>query len=423
MLKLFKTIGFCMALFLAKNSYAQTNDSAALPRLFFDCKADFCDVDFFRQKLPYVNFVIDRRLSDIYILMTSQETGSGGNAYSMYFFDKADFNLCRDTVVSNVPDNTSDADTRSALLESLNNGLLPYLLKSPLRNKIKYNIDFDGASVNEQKKEDKWNFWSFNAGANGNGSIDANYKNYETNFNLSANRITDKLKINIGHYSGFSFNKNKIDDTTFSINRQYYGGFYNNLVISINDHWAYGYYINLFRGTYDNFLLFTNIGPAVEYNVFSVKEATRRQLRFINRLSLRRNEYYKTTIFNKNNETRFVNSFMIMFSEIEKWGSFNTRFGYFQHLHDARIYRLSILPEIQINIAKGLSIELSGSASLVRDQINLPKIEASAEDINLKRITLATNYSFKGFIGFSYRFGSIYNNVINPRFELADDFY
>jgi hypothetical protein len=402
---------------------AQTADSSKLPKLFFDCKADFCDLTFFRQELPYVNFVIDRRLSDVYVLMTSQQTGSGGNAFSMYFFDKKSFDTCLDTIVTNVPDNTSNGDTRAALLESLSKGLLPYLMRSSLKDKIKYTIDFKGASVNDQTKNDKWNFWSFNVRANGNGNIDANYKNYETNFNLSADRVTDKLKFTSGHFSGFNYARNKIDDTTFSTNRQYYSGFYHNLTFAINDHWAYGYYGLIFRGTFDNYKFNTNIGPAIEYNAFSIKEATRRQLRFINRVTVRHNQYYKTTIFNKDRETRFVNSFMIIFSEIEKWGSFNTRFGYFQYLHDSRVYRLSILPDVQINLFKGLSIELSGSASLVRDQINLAQFNITAEDVNLKRAVLATNYSFRGFIGFSYRFGSIYNNVINPRFELPDDFY
>jgi hypothetical protein len=401
---------------------AQQSDSV-LPKLFFDCKADFCDNDYFRQQLPYLNFVFDRRLSDIYVLMTSQENGSGGNSFAMYFFDKGNFEKCIDTIFTNIPDNTSDGDSRTALLTSLNRGLLPFLMKTKLKDQITYKVDFNSNSVKEQTKNDKWNFWSFSVNADGNGSVDANYKNLNSNFSFGANRVTDKLKVNMGHYSGLNYTENKIDDTTTAINRQYYGGFYNNLAISINDRWAYGYFMNVFRGTFDNFKLFTNIGPAVEYNIFSVKEATRRQLRIIDRLTLRRNEYYRTTIFDRNQETRFVNSIIVMYSQVENWGSLNARFGYFQHLHDIRVFRISILPEVQINLLKGLSINIGGIASLQRDQINLPKAEASADDINLRRFALPSNYRFDGFIGFSYRFGSIYNNVINPRFDLADDFY
>jgi hypothetical protein len=402
---------------------AQKTDSTSLLKLFFDCKADFCDDDFFRQQLPYLNFVFDRRLSDAYVLMTSQENGSGGNTFAMYFFDKSNFNSCLDTIWTSIPDNTSDSDTRTALLSSLNKGLLPFLMKTPLSDKINYTVEFKSNAIQEQTKNDKWNFWSFNINASGNGSVDANYRSYEADFNLSASRVTDKLKVRAGHYSGLDYNRNKTDDTTFAINRQYYGGFFNDLAISINDHWAYGYFINLFRGTFDNFKLFTNIGPAVEYNVFSVKEATRRQLRIVNRFTLRRNEYYRTTIFDKKQETRFVNSIMVLYNQVENWGSLNARFGYFQHLHDIRIYRLTLLPEIQVNLIKGLSINLGGLVSLQRDQINLPKVEASAEDINLRRFALQSSYRLNGFVGFSYRFGSIYNNVINPRFDLADDFY
>jgi len=42
---------------------------------------------------------------------------------------------------------------------------------------------------------------------------------------------------------------------------------------------------------------------------------------------------------------------------------------------------------------------------------------ASLEEILLRRRELETSYYYYFSIGLSYTFGSIYNNVVNPRFD------
>jgi hypothetical protein len=52
----------------------------------------------------------------------------------------------------------------------------------------------------------------------------------------------------------------------------------------------------------------------------------------------------------------------------------------------------------------------------IHDQINLAKGNVSQEDVLLQRRQLATSYEYYGSIGIRYSFGSIYTNVVNPRF-------
>jgi len=54
--------------------------------------------------------------------------------------------------------------------------------------------------------------------------------------------------------------------------------------------------------------------------------------------------------------------------------------------------------------------------STIHDQLGLVKGGVSAEEVLLRRRELETQYSYYASIGFSYTFGSIYNNVVNPRF-------
>src|SRR5688572_27912053 len=56
-----------------------------LPRVFLDCQANGCDDDFLRTELTWLNFVRDRTLALVHILVTSQTTASGGSEVTATF--------------------------------------------------------------------------------------------------------------------------------------------------------------------------------------------------------------------------------------------------------------------------------------------------------------------------------------------------
>jgi hypothetical protein len=72
---------------------------------------------------------------------------------------------------------------------------------------------------------------------------------------------------------------------------------------------------------------------------------------------------------------------------------------------------------INARLFKGFSFDMFCSLSLLRDQLYLSKGGATEEEILLRRRQLSTSYSYFMGIGLSYTFGSIFNNVVNPRFE------
>ncbi len=54
---------------------------------------------------------------------------------------------------------------------------------------------------------------------------------------------------------------------------------------------------------------------------------------------------------------------------------------------------------------------------VVHDQLYLPAGNASLEDVLLRRRKMATGYELRLQVGFEFTFGSIYNNVVNERFQ------
>jgi hypothetical protein len=71
---------------------------------------------------------------------------------------------------------------------------------------------------------------------------------------------------------------------------------------------------------------------------------------------------------------------------------------------------------LSVRLIKGLSLTVDGRYSMVHDQLGLRKGDVSLEELLLRRTELASNYSYQVRIGLSYSFGSVYSNVVNPRF-------
>ena len=72
---------------------------------------------------------------------------------------------------------------------------------------------------------------------------------------------------------------------------------------------------------------------------------------------------------------------------------------------------------LSLNIARGLSINLSTSVESIRDQITLPLAEATSEEVLVNQRQLATSYRYFVYVGVSYTFGSIFSPIVNPRFN------
>lgn len=71
---------------------------------------------------------------------------------------------------------------------------------------------------------------------------------------------------------------------------------------------------------------------------------------------------------------------------------------------------------MDVRLFRGLSLVLLGGVELVRDQVFLPRRNASTEEILLQQRELATSYRYFTSVGLSYTFGSPFAMVVNSRF-------
>ena len=121
------------------------------------------------------------------------------------------------------------------------------------------------------------------------------------------------------------------------------------------------------------------------------------------------------TIYSETAETRWEQALEIRLDQRQPWGSasFGTSGTHF--LHNTDLYRLSIWGGTSIRIVRGLSVNVSVNVSWVKDQIFLSAEGATDEEALLRLQQRPTDFDYGMEVGFSYQFGSIYNNVVNNR--------
>jgi hypothetical protein len=387
-----------------------TNDSDTLRK---DALNVFMEADDYTKKeIPFVNYVRDIRDAQVYIITSSRRTGSGGTEFSYFLVGQKDFDGMKDTiVVMTNPDDTQDA-IRAKRVRALKMGLMRYVVQTPLADFI--DVRFT-VPMKETVTSDKWNSWVFRASMSGFLQGQKTYKSHDLNLNTSASRVTESMRTDIGAYYSYGKEIYDISGTTYESESNSKSLDFLN-VWAINNHWSYGISVDVNSSTYSNNDLSISVFPAIEYNIFPYAESTRRQLRLMYRLGYEYRNYTDTTVFDKMEDNLVAQSMSASYSVVQKWGSAGFSLNYRNYLHDMSIQNLGLSGSMSLRVAKGLSLNFGGSANMVRDQIALKKGAASPEEILLRRREMATNFRYFSHFGLSYTFGSIYNNVVNPRF-------
>jgi hypothetical protein len=380
------------------------------PRVYIDCAG--CDLDFIKTEITFVNYVRDRKEAQVHVLITTQSTGSGGREYTVSFLGQLDFEGADDTqrYFSNQTD--TEDEVRRGLVKILKLGLMGYVARTPVRSRIDVSYAEEEAPAPES---DRWKYWIFSLSGEGNFSGERSYRDRWLEANFSANRITPDLKVRMSvsmdrNDEHFEYDGQPIDSVSESYE---FDGLF---VKSLGEHWSVGAYLKADSSTYQNIRLSLSPAPAVEYNFFPYSQSTRRQLRALYTVAFKALRYREVTIYDKSSENLWQQSLSVTLDLKEKWGSVSTTLGGAHYFHDPSKYRLTLFSNVSLQLVKGFNVYFFGGGDRVHDQITLPKGEASLEEVLLRRRELETGYSYFFGVGLSYTFGSIFSNVVNPRF-------
>jgi len=368
--------------------------------------------DFIRREIPYINYVRDIKDAGVYIITTRQGTGSGGTEFTYFFVGQNRFAGMSDTLKFVRHPGETQEETRQKEVNTLKLGLARYVAKTPLSKYIK--ISFT-EPLSQTVTTDKWDNWVFRTSLNGFLNGEKSYNSSNLNGNIIVSRITDDLKFSIRGRYNYSVDNYEIEGENYRSENN--SKSINGLIVkSISEHWSYGGTFFTGSSSYSNSKLSYILMPGIEYNIFPYSESTRRQLRLLYKAGFTHASYIDTTVYDKMKENLWLHSVAAAYEVIQKWGSIDVTLEYSNYFHDWSKNNISLEGFIDLRIAKGLSVNFGGGASIIHDQLSLVKGGATAEEVLLRRKQLATQFDYFTMFGFTYTFGSIYNNVVNPRF-------
>jgi hypothetical protein len=396
-------------------------DRSAAVKVFVDC-ARGCDHDFLRREITFVNYVRDREDADVHVLVTTQPTGGSGVEYTIQLIGLTRFRNVDQTLKYTVPETSTPDERRSGFAETLKRGLVRYAAETPLADRITITFAPEQPSA-DAPSQDWWNLWVFRTTFTGTFNGESSNTGRSMRVGASASRTSELWRINFSTAASYRSDRFELEEgEEFRTSTRELG--FNALVVrSITDHWSGGIVSTASSSTFLNYDFRIRVGSGVEYNVFPYSESTRRLLTVQYTVGLNSFDYREETIFGELAERLVDHRPGVLFTMIQPWGSAGAELTFTQYFTKPDKYNVSALAQMNVRLARGFSLNAFVTASRTKDQLYLPKGDATLEEILLRQRQLATSYRYSTVVGFTYTFGSIFNNVVNPRFgSTAEDF-
>jgi len=387
----------------------------AAPKVFLD--GTRLDIDYIRTEITFVNYVRDRKEADVHVLITQQRTGGGGREYTITFIGLNTYEDLKNVLKFYSNRTETEDEIRKGLVQILKLGLASYAARTPIHKILSLGIN---GKVKPTSVVDKWDFWVFSFSSRGRLSGEESRKYTSIFGNVSINRVTPESRLRMGFSA--SLDESEFDSETeegiyykekSSTKSSAFDGLY---VKSLGEHWSAGAFMNLSHSTYSNINFGSTVAPAVEYNFFPYSVSTRRQLRVLYRIGYNYSRYIEETIRDKKMDRLLNEILTITLSLSEPWGNAELSVEGSNYFKKFSYNRLRISSNLSLRILKGLALTIDGRYAVINDQLALRKSEVSVTELLLRRRELPTEFNYSISIGFSYTFGSVYSNVVNPRF-------
>lgn len=418
----------CCVVVLAPEVRAQ-GPGTPPPRLavYLDCRTGGCDNDLIRTEITWVDWVRDRAVADVHVLITSQRAGASASAYTLAFIGQRAFAGRGDTLTYTTDPTTTFDERRRGVQRTIAVGLVPFAARSGTGPSLRISADAPASagSTAVVPASDPWNAWVVEVGVDGSMNGERYYSAKNIGINLQANRVTEEWKTGFDFRYAYRDNSATVQEfdslgnvtaekTYTSLQRDWRAQL--GQVKSLGNHWSAGAEATLASQTFRNQDLRYEVRAAVEFNVFPYSEFTRRSLKIVYGLGYTGFRYTDTTVFDKIRETLPSHVFQAEYRTRQPWGNVSLNLEHRNFLTDASKRSTDLNGNFSFRLFKGFSLNGGAGYQWIHDQVYLPKGEQDAVDVLLRRRALLTGFEYNTRLGISYTFGSIYNNVVNPRF-------
>lgn len=420
---------FVVPAVLAMLSHAAAQDVPApegpLPplRVYLDCQR--CDFDHLRREVPVVDYVRDPADADVHVLVTFEETGAGGDEFTFHFLGIGDLEGRADTLRYVSQQVQTDDEIRDGYTQTFGLGLVRYLAYTSRAANVEVDFgDVDDEDLQVVPQDDPWNLWVFRASVGAELQGESRRKDTALDGSFSASRTTEEFKIDVEVRGDYEKQEFELRSGGRQVSSTREIGADAIVVWSLGPRWSWGLSGAIGSDQSVNQALYTEAAPALEFSLYPYAESTRRQITATYRVGIATYHYEARTLFNQISEIRPEQSLEIAADFRQPWGDLVVSVEGSHFLDDPKQHRIDLYSNIEIRLFRGVNLDVQGNVARVKDQIYLSAAGLDDNEILIGQREIGTDFEYGVEVGLSFTFGSIFNNVVNPRLRTGggDDF-
>ena len=405
-----------LAFLMAYPRQALAQDApSALVQVYLDC--DRCDEDHIRSEITWVSYVRDQEQAQVHVFITTSRTVLSGEQYEFTFIGREEFEDIEYSLSRTIDQAATNEEEREVVNEAIRVGLVPFVTQlDPGAVLVQYARPTERQPELELER-DKWRHWIFTFyGGDFELDLESNRRVFDSRWGFFADHRSEDWKIRIRpyfNYDLFVVQREGREDIRSSISRH---GLDTYVIMSLGPHWSAAVFADYITRNDRNLRHHGTFLPGVEYSVLPYSEATRRAITFTYMAGLTYTDYYEETIFGVNEEWLPRHEIDFSVALRRPWGDIYGGVEMTQYLHDLGVLSAEFGGAINVRLFEGFSLQVQAEYNMIRDQLSLPKGDATLSEILLQQRELATDYAFSSSIAITYTFGSRFANVVNTRF-------
>ncbi len=413
---------FALGILCPAFAFSQHPTPEPLLNIYLDSPSFVGDVSFLKQEVQFVNYVSDRRLSDVQVQSVQEPVQDGFLRYRYFFFGYGRFAGQNDTVTWFLDPTEQGGLLLEKSLRAFKQGLLSYLLQTAWADSIDNRLS---PAASNQAVQDEWGLWVFNIQADGQvaGWRDVEERSklpLKSGRSLYVRESIGAWQVTPDHRFGASvhYQENsskgkhvfaatngadsivRSDNWSRAARADVYG------VQALGTHWAMGGSAQVLYDNGKNFEspLYTRFAVGAEYNLYPYEQFFRRRLLASVSTGL--------TAIPKGQDVRGKYlSASLTYVRIARWGYLEANLlGEDIWVLKNNYLTLRCFGRAGWNVAKNLFVT---TETVVEQNAHWEKTDSD--------VRKSSRLQYRVYFGLSYFFGSGYRNVVNPR--LGSNFF
>lgn len=397
-IKCLQLLGILICCLSFAPTYAQEKGTIRSDQLslYINCA---CDLDYIRLEIPYMSYRQERRAAHIHLQILTQEAGFRSLQYNLKFWGQKEFEGQDQELVFTTNSNMTKDEIRINLVKVIKAGLVPYLSQTTAIDQVDISYDSGDEIVVWTDRFKNWTFGVdglFRLVGDVHDNDIPNRTNLDMYMGIRVSKLTPDWRFNalIAFDRAWRWSKGS---ETMKLRSNHYGG---DLVATLGDHWAFGGVMDIdyrSNSTSRSNEWIARVGPKIEFNIFPYEEFIRNEFRINYIIRYNYAGLFRRSIGQLSENENYSHRLGFIYRIIRKWGDLSAIVYVYQGFRDLSIANTYMNVGMRKRLGKGIFLNIKAIAQTRFGQENLSRLSYTTE------------------VGVSYLFGSLHNNVVNPR--------